>query len=78
MKRAAQLYEKSAAQKHSGAQSNLALCYLLGSGVKLDKKKALHYFKQSSDQGFAEAQYNLGHMYYNGDGVEHDLGEAMR
>ena len=78
MKRAAQLYEISAAQGHAAAQYNLGLLFDNGTGVKLDKKKALKYYRLAADQGIAKAQCNSGIMYYSGEGVERDFGEAQR
>ena len=65
-KRAAQLYELSAAQGHSPAQFNLGLCFMNGTGVNMDKKKALHYITLAAGQGLDLAQFALGYMYAQG------------
>ena len=77
-KRAAQLYELSAAQGHAAAQHNIGTSYYHGRGVKMDKKKALLFFKQAAGQGYASAQCNCGLMYYHGEGVDRDVEEGLR
>jgi len=78
MERAALYYEQSAAQGHSGAQSCLGTCFLLGCGVKMDKRKALEYFTLAALQGDANGQFNGGLMRVKGDGVERDFVEALK
>ena len=46
---------------------------MMGSGVKVDYKKAKEYFEKS---GTASALNNLGYMYRNGLGVEVDYEKA--
>ena len=78
MKRAAQLYELSAAQGHTGAQCNLGACFKNGHGVKLDNKKALKYYTMAAEKGIAEAQCICGFMYMTGEGVERDSVEVQK
>ena len=79
-KRAAQLFELSAAQGYALAQFNIGLCYYNGiGGVKMDKQKALKYYMLAAKQGYADAQFNSGYMYayYDGEGFERDFEKAL-
>ena len=76
MKRAA--YELSAAQGYMLGQYNLGNAYANGTGVKMDKKKALEYYFLSAEQGHANAQCAIGDCYYLGEGVEPDFRKSLR
>ena len=56
-------YEKAAMQGDANAQSNLALMYELGRGVKQDYAKAREWLEKAAEQGNAMAQNNLGFFY---------------
>ena len=56
-------YEKAAMQGDTNAQSNLALMYELGRGVKQDYAKAREWLEKAAEQGNAMAQNNLGFFY---------------
>ena len=49
-----------------------------GTGVELDKRKALKYYMMAAKQGHVNAQYNSGCMYINGEGNESDYGKAQK
>ena len=65
-------------QGHSGAQFNLGVCFDVGRGVTMDKKKALKYFILAAEQGLSKAQYNCGTKHYNGEATERDEGKALK
>jgi TPR repeat protein len=60
------------------AQHNLALCYLRGVGVKVDKAKAAQLWGQAAEQGLADAQLALGSCYSFGLGVEVNMAKAVQ
>lgn len=78
MQLAADYIIRAADMGHKIAQNDAGGCYVRGTGVAVDKQKALAYFKQSAEQGWLSAQYNVGSMFYHGDGVPQDLDEALR
>ena len=63
MKKAADLYTKSAKQGFSKAQHRLGLLYYYGIGVKEDVDKAIYWNKQAAAQGDIFAQSSLGAIY---------------
>lgn len=75
------LFLDTKARAESGdatAQCNLAYCYRLGKGVKIDFAEAFRWYHKSADQGDAIAQNNLGNCYCDGKGVERDYVEATK
>ena len=54
---------KQAQAGDANAQSNLALMYELGRGVKQDYAKAREWLEKAAEQGNAMAQNNLGFFY---------------
>ena len=52
------------------AQSNLALMYSKGFGVKKNHKTAFKWCKLSAEQGNPVAQCNLGAKYHHGEGIQ--------
>ncbi|EGB09495.1 hypothetical protein AURANDRAFT_23917 [Aureococcus anophagefferens] len=65
-------FERGAAKGHEKAIEILARpdwtiprLYVTGSGVKLDKKKAMQLFRTAADLGSAVAQTNLGVLLYS-------------
>lgn len=75
---AARAYEELAAQKHPGAQTNLANLYLLGRGVPRDTGRAVRWYHSAAELGSPRAQFNLARMYELGEGVKRSPGEAAR
>jgi len=45
---------------YSEAYYNLGASYLLGDGVEIDKKKAMHYLELAAMMGYVPARHNLG------------------
>ena len=66
-------YVKAAMQGAASAQSNLGVCYELGTGVTQDLKLAVEWYAKAAAQGNAEAQFNLGDIYARGDVVAQDF-----
>lgn len=60
------------------AQTQLGVAYAKGTGVDLDKEKAVEWYRKAADQGYANAQWNLAFMYVRGQGVKEDYKEAAR
>ena len=73
--KAAELYQKAAAQGYAGAQNNLGWLYEKGKGVPKDLNKARELYQKAADQGYAAAQNNLARLYQNGgrDGSQHSF-----
>ncbi|KAA6208016.1 tetratricopeptide repeat protein [Avibacterium paragallinarum] len=69
---ALQLWKPLAEQGNASAQSNLALMYRKGQGVKQDYFQAVKWYQKAAEQGDASAQNNLGIMYRLGKGVKQD------
>ncbi len=63
------LYEKAAEKDDSYALNNLAVCYLLGDGVKQNIKQAVKYFEKAVKYGDDFAMVNLADCYVVGNGV---------
>ena len=76
-RKAAEWFQKAAAQGVAEAQFNLGTMYEVGAGVKKDEKKALEWFEKAATQGFADAQFNLANMYATGRGTEKNLSRAI-
>jgi len=74
--RAAQWYEKAAANGHARAQFSLGLLFYNGQGAEQDYAAARALWEKAAAQGHSLAQYNLGVMYNNGEGVWRDLKKA--
>ena len=75
---AARWYRKAAEQGHVQAQTNLALMYSEGQGVKQDIREAAKWFDAAARGGDATAQYSLGLLYYQGAGVKQSYDSAMQ
>ena len=56
--------------------TELGICYLSGSFVKKEPKKAFEYFQKSAQED-PKACYMLGECYEKGAGVEKDVFEAL-
>lgn len=75
--KAAELFQKAAAQGDAQSQFFLGSLYAIGEGVPKSSTKAVELFGQSAAQGFAPAQYYLGAMYGKGEGVQKDDSKAV-
>ncbi|RZN74027.1 tetratricopeptide repeat protein, partial [Avibacterium paragallinarum] len=75
---ALQLWKPLAEQGNASAQSNLALMYRKGQGVKQDYFQAVKWYQKAAEQGNADAQFNLALMYKNGQGVKQDDFQAVK
>lgn len=76
-KKAAEWYQKSAAQGNSRAQNNLGNLYRRGKGVAQDYKKAMELYQQAAAQGNNRAYSNIGDLYAEGLGVKRDDKKAF-
>jgi TPR repeat protein len=63
------LYEKAANNNDAYAINNLAVCYLLGDGVKQNLKQAVKYFEKAVKANDDYAMVNLADCYSVGNGV---------
>ncbi|EGB11514.1 hypothetical protein AURANDRAFT_20956 [Aureococcus anophagefferens] len=59
-KKAAKIWKRAVELKNVDAMFQLAGLYWIGSGVKLDKNKAMKLYRAAADRGDALAQFNLG------------------
>lgn len=75
--KAAEWYEKAAAQNHADAQSKLGWMYARGEGVPKNAAKVIAWTQKAAAQGDASAQLNLGGMYAKGIGVPKDVAKAL-
>jgi hypothetical protein len=73
---AIKLYTQAAVQGHGPSQTDLAVMYFFGRGVKRDFAAAGKWHRMAADQGQVLSQTNLAVMYDNGQGVPRDYGEA--
>jgi predicted Ser/Thr protein kinase len=67
--RAFVFYQQAADKGSMRAQTNLGMCYMIGSGTAVDKQKAHTLLVQSAKQGHVRAMQNLAHQLSTGDGV---------
>ena len=72
-KKAFYWYKKAADQGDAKSQYNLAIMYLNGYGIEMNKSKAVEYYRKSAEQGDSDSQLQLGIRYLNGEGVSQDL-----
>jgi hypothetical protein len=70
--------KKAADLGSAGAQNNLGICYVNGSGVMQDYGQAAQYFLLAAKQGYLPAEKALANMYQQGAGVNPDKLEAYR
>jgi TPR repeat protein len=62
-------FERSAAQRHAGAETSLGTFYLTGrGGLSKNEQEAVRFFKLAADQGDPNAQFSLGTFYEIGRG----------
>jgi TPR repeat protein len=57
--KARRYYEKAANFGHAPSQTNLALMYFAGEGVKADSAQAMIWLKKAAAQGYPPAQRQL-------------------
>ena len=74
--KAAEWFEKAAAQGNADAQTFMGNLYRDGLGVEQDYIKAKEWHEKASAQGHADAQFNLGYLYQEGLGVGQDYEKA--
>ena len=77
-KRALTLFELSAKQGYSPAQTAIGDSYYFGDGVKQDLAQAAYWYQLAADQGEVIAQTALGVMYVKGEGVTRDYAKALQ
>jgi len=76
VKKAFELYTKSAVNGNNIGQSNLASMYENGEATKKDEKMAVYWFEQSSKNGNKSATFRLAVKYYTGKGVAKNYKKA--
>jgi len=64
-KKAAKIYRRAVELGDVQAMRHLGFSYECGSGVKLDRKKAMQLCRMAADRGDAVAQCNLGILLYS-------------
>lgn len=69
-------YLKAAESGDTEGMRLVGICYLNGTGVGKDEKKAWEWFGKSASAGNAEAQYDLGCLYRDGQGVRQNFTES--
>lgn len=70
-------YRRAASRGHAGAQTQLALMYLGGYGVRGNPEEAARWFRRAAESGDATAQYSIALLYHQGHGVVRDFSEAL-
>ncbi|WP_235791098.1 tetratricopeptide repeat protein [Xanthomonas citri] len=70
------LFRKAAAANNSGAQNNLAVLYVNGSGVPRDLQQALTLFERAATLGNVESAENAARIYKYGIGRPRDPSRA--
>jgi len=58
--KALKLYHKAAELCDADAYNNIASCYMLGRGVEVDEKKAIHYWELAAMGGSVDSRHNFG------------------
>jgi len=71
--KAAEWYQKAAAQGNVSAQCSLGFMYEVGIGIPKDEARALEWYRKAAVQGEAFAQDRLGIMYFYGRGVPKNI-----
>ena len=74
VKKSAKIWKRAVELGEVDAMVDLGLLYENGSGVKLDKKKAVQLYRAAADRGDAFGQINLGSLLYS----EEKFEEAFR
>ena len=71
-KRAAEYFQKAAAQGFVVAQFELAECYDKGLGITQDYHQAANWYEKAATQGHARAQASIAYMLETGQGISRD------
>lgn len=69
IKKAVELYSRSANLGSVAAANNLGYCYFRGLGVCQDYVEAVRWYSRAAEKGYAPAQYNLGYCYEKSLGI---------
>jgi len=77
IKKALNLYLKSAELGYVGAQAVVGRKYLEDNSTEQNIEKAIYWLEKASEQGHAHSQYLLGKIYYEGNGTEKDITKAI-
>eukprot|EP00956_Cyclotella_meneghiniana_P004560 scaffold5629_cov48-Cyclotella_meneghiniana.AAC.1 len=72
--KAVELYRRASELGGVHAHRNLARAYLVGRGIEMDKKKAIHHYQISSMMGDVLSRYCLGAL----EGQSGNIGPALR
>jgi TPR repeat protein len=73
LRKAAEWYQKAAAQGHATSQAILGMNYVTGQGgVVRDVAKGIEWLEKAAAQREGDAQFFLGNMYRNGENVAKD------
>ena len=75
--KANEYYLRAAELGNTYAQTTIATKYLLGSGIELDKQKALYWDEQAAKQGNVNSIKEVASSYYYGAGVDKNYEEAI-
>ena len=76
LKRAFQVFEKSAQNGDSSAQGMLGLMYLDGEGTAVNKVLGARWLERSARQGATVSEGELGRLYMDGEGVQRNYTTA--
>jgi TPR repeat protein len=76
--KAAEIWNKLAAEGDAQAMNNLGVLYEQGKGVEPDVGRALHWFENSARAGHLSGMSNYARMLEQGRGVPVNLEEAVR
>ena len=60
MDKALEHWHRAVELGHAQSYYDIGVCYCLGQGVRVDKKKARYYLEQAAKRGCARANYELG------------------
>ena len=52
---------------------HIGYAYDVGSGIRINKSKAVEFYRKAAEKGDSEAQYYLGRCFENGSGVTRNL-----
>jgi TPR repeat protein len=77
MAKAAEWFEKAAAQDHPDAQSKLGWMYAGGEYIPKEATKIVEWNQIAAAQGDARAQLALAAMYFQGVGVPKDIAKSL-
>ncbi|MCR5010862.1 MAG: sel1 repeat family protein [Lachnospiraceae bacterium] len=78
LKKAFELFLKSAELGNPLAMDDVGLCYLQGEGTEADPDKGFFWIEKAAKLGCVNAMYNLAILYRDGKGVESDSHRAFK